>query len=202
MFSRLEARRLLNLPETGPTIGWVGRLSQEKAPELFVEAMQQTNTSAMGCLLGDGPMRPLLEAMIREGPGSVRLCGAVPDARRLMPAFDLIVLSSRTEGTPLVLLEAIDAGIPVVATRVGGVPDLLDDDSGLLIESGDLVGLRQAIMDVIRNPKRAAERARHARTTLRALFDFEAWVNRHEELYRNVMAVRNASDNSHSSGGS
>jgi len=177
-------------------------LSHEKAPDLFVEAMQPPNISSMGCLLGDGPMRPLLEEMIREGMGSVRLCDAVPNARRLMPAFDLIVLSSRTEGTPLVLLEAIDAGIPVVATGVGGVPDLLDDDSGLIIESGDLVGLRQAIMDVIQNPELAAERARHARRKLRALYDFETWVNRHEELYRNVIAVRDTSDVSQSPGGS
>lgn len=200
--SRLEARRLLNLPETGPTVGWVGRLSPEKAPDHFVEAMQQTNLSSVGCLLGDGPMRPILEEMIREGTGSIKLCDAVPNARRLMPAFDVIVLSSRTEGTPLVLLEAIDAGVPVVATRVGGVPDLLDDDSGLLVESGDVTGLRQAITDVIQNPERAAERARHARRTLQALYDFETWVNRHEELYRKVIPVRHTPDASQSSGGS
>jgi glycosyltransferase involved in cell wall biosynthesis len=119
-----------------------------------------------------------------------------------MPAFDLLVLSSRTEGTPLVLLEAIDAGVPVVATGVGGVPDLLDNDSGRVVEPGDVQSLRDAIEDVVRNPGTAFERARHAGRELRELFDFEAWVNSHEDLYRKVLAGQGDSDMSRNHGGS
>jgi glycosyltransferase involved in cell wall biosynthesis len=199
--SRLEARSLLNLPDTGPIAGWVGRLSQEKAPDLFVEALQQTDGSLVGCVVGDGPMRPLLEDRICDGDCRVRLCESVPDARRLMPAFNLLVLSSRTEATPLVLLEAIDAEIPVVATRVGGIPDLLDADSGLLVESGDAVGLRMAIIKVIQDPDSAASRARNARKKLEALYDFEAWVKRHAELYHEVTAAGEVPDSRQTAGG-
>ena len=121
VLDREKARETLGLESTVPIVGWVGRLSPEKGPDVLLRAMRliggsQTRVS----YVGDGPARSALEAqeaeMIANGSldsDQVRFHGAVLDAGRLLKAFDVLVLSSRTEGTPMVLFEAMDAGVAV-----------------------------------------------------------------------------------------
>src|SRR2546430_15130133 len=90
----------------------------------------------------------------------IRWHGVVPDAERVYTAFDVCVLSSRTEGTPVVLFEAMAAGVPVVATAVGGVPDVLSAEEAVLVASEDPVGLAAGIRDVYADADAAARRAR------------------------------------------
>src|SRR6185503_10335621 len=124
---REVAREKLGLPQNGWIIGWVGRLSGEKGPDVMLRAFRRLPPEAQLSVVGDGPLRTSLEGEARaENLGDrVRWHGSVPDAGRLMTAFDAVALSSRTEGTPMTVLEAMAAGVPVVATSVGGVPDLL-----------------------------------------------------------------------------
>jgi glycosyltransferase involved in cell wall biosynthesis len=110
----------------------------------------------------------------------------VPDAGRVLPAFDVFALSSRTEGTPIVLFEAIAAGVPVVATAVGGVPDVVTEREALLIppESPPLLGeaLRRAFTD----DEGSRARARAASARVAELFGIEPWLDAYETVYRLV----------------
>ena len=120
---RAEARARLGIGEGELVAGWVGRLSPEKGADVLLYALP-TLPALHVSFLGDGADEAFLRGRAaRLGVADrVRWHGAVPGAAALYAAFDVFVLSSRTEGTPIALFEAIAAGVPVVATRVGGVP--------------------------------------------------------------------------------
>lgn len=119
-------------------VGYVGRLSGEKGPDLFLEALvplclQHRHVDAV--LLGEGPDRAALQARIDAAGLGVRITlpGYQRDMAHWMARLDALVISSRTEGTPMILLEAMQAGVPVVAFAVGGIPDVIEHGrSGLL----------------------------------------------------------------------
>ena len=194
--TREEARRALNLPQEVPLVGWVGRLSPEKGPDVLLQAMTLIGgPRARVSYLGDGPARRPLEAQEREmvANGSldsdqVRFHGTVLDAGRLLKAFDVLVLSSRTEGTPMVLFEAMDAEVPVVTTRVGGVPDVVSEQEAILVPSEDPEALAGGIRRVLDNPTDARQRAQRAGCRLRQEFTPERWLDAYEDVYRTVIA--------------
>ncbi|HSM59559.1 MAG TPA: glycosyltransferase, partial [Longimicrobiales bacterium] len=123
---RAEAREALGLAgETGARLGWIGRMTPEKGPDVMVRALARCGTEGLRLsMVGEGRMRSDLVQLAEElGVGErITWHGAVTEAGDLVAAFDLVVLSSWTEGTPMVLLEAMAAGVPVVATAVGGIP--------------------------------------------------------------------------------
>jgi glycosyltransferase involved in cell wall biosynthesis len=114
----------------------------------------------------------------------------VPDAARLLAAFDVLVLSSRTEGTPMILLEAMAAGVPVVSFAVGGVPNVLSDTTGWLVPPGDLAALQEAVRQALQSEPSAASRAAAARRRVAERFGLEAWLDRVEQIYGEVDRVR------------
>jgi len=147
-------------------------------------------------ILGDGRE---LEAM-RSLTSSLRLDrrvifhGTVQNARDFLPAFDLLVLSSRTEGTPIVLFEAMAAGVPIVAAAVGGVPDVLRAKTdALLVAPDDPEALAAAIRSALEDRTTAMTRAREARTRLGSHFSTGPWLDRYERLYRELIASARAS---------
>jgi glycosyltransferase involved in cell wall biosynthesis len=190
-FDRATARRTLGLPMDGACIGWVGRLSHEKGPDLLIAALPLLSdlpvaVSFVGSGKAEAGCRRLTATL---GVGDrVKWLGATPDAGRLMRAFDVLVLSSRTEGTPIVLFEAMGASVPVVATRVGGVPDVLGPTEALLVTRENPGALAGAIRDVLTHPTAAAERAQAARARLERDFAPASWLARHEALYERVGA--------------
>lgn len=187
--SRDEARRRLNLPDV-PVIGWVGRLSAEKGPDLALEAFARLGRSdARLVIIGGGPEESRLRSRADVLGVTDRILwrGIVPDARALFPAFDAFFLSSRSEGTPVALLEAMASKIPVVATRVGGVPDIIDDSSARLLESGDVDGMAAALAHVLDEPDLASERAERALARLSGGFTAETWLSRYESIYRAIL---------------
>jgi glycosyltransferase involved in cell wall biosynthesis len=187
--SRQAARQILGVPDA-PVIGWVGRLSTEKGPDLALRAFARLGRpEARLVMVGEGrqaeELRRLSESL---GLGErVVWSGPIPDAGKLFSAFDAFLLSSRTEGTPMVLLEAMAGGIPIVATRVGGVPQVLDDSSAWLIESGDVGGLANALAEVLSEPGRARKRTQKALNRLQTEFSLEEWLARHDSLYRGIV---------------
>ena len=159
LLSPAEARRRLGVPEDAFHVGWIGRMSREKGPDVMVEALElmsergtagehglwdEDRDAAGGSpaplrspvhasLIGDGRERQGLMARTGDAPPAgveIHWPGALEGAARFLPGFDVVVLSSRTEGTPIVALEAMTVGIPLVATRVGGVPELVGADRG------------------------------------------------------------------------
>ncbi len=183
LLGRTEARQALGVPASGQQIGWIGRLTVEKAPDLLVEALPSLPSSRV-VFVGDGPLRESLERRSAEleVADRVHFTGPLPRAATLLRGLDLLVLSSRTEGTPMVLLEAMHARVPVVATRVGGVPDLLDPSMAWLVAPSDPVALAAAIREALGAGAPVAERT--ARAAARALeFSPERWAERYRVAY-------------------
>ncbi len=139
-------------------VGIVGRLVPVKDHALFLRAAHRTAEQIPGArflIVGDGPLRSELERKARQlGLGeSAVFTGWVRDLEPLYRALDLTVITSRNEGTPVSLIEALAAQCPVVATDVGGVRDLLQGGAwGRLVASGDECALAQAMIEVLRNP--------------------------------------------------
>lgn len=181
--SRSDAREALGLPQDMVIVGWVGRVSQEKGPDLFVRAMQQI-PEAFGVVIGNGPA--LGEALAFVGAGGMQTrfksTGMLPSASRYLAAFDILALTSRTEGTPMILLEAMLAGVPVVATRVGGVPQVLSANEAILCEP-EPEQIAGAIRDAIDDSAGRERRAAAALSRARREFALDAWLDAHEAIY-------------------
>ena len=172
--------------------GWVGRISREKGIDIFIDALASLNDRPIhAAILGDGPERTTEAARAESiAPSRFRWLGAVPEAARYFAAFDLFVLSSRTEGLPMVMLEAMAAGIPIVATNVGGIPDLLSPSEGLLVAPEDPGALAAAMRATLDDREAAEERARAARQRQKTEFDVGPWSARYESIYRDLIAQR------------
>ncbi len=191
--SRMEARQALGLADSEPVLGWVGRLSREKGLDVLLEALART-TGATLSVLGDGGERIALERLAQRLGVSerIRWHGMVPEAATLYSAFDVFVLSSRTEGTPISLFEAMAAEVPVVVTAVGGVPDVVGEAEARIVAPESPEALAAAITAALANPEESRARARAARSRLERQFSVEPWLDRYEALYRAVLSPRPA----------
>jgi glycosyltransferase involved in cell wall biosynthesis len=190
--ARAAARQSLGLPPNDFFVGWAGRLSHEKGLDVLLDALASLHPLPVNlAVLGDGPERPALEQRAaRHGIGErVRWHGFVPEADTLFAAFDVFVLSSRTEGTPMVLFEALASAVPIVATRVGGIPDVITADEGTLIDPGHSLALASAIRSLYRDGDSARERAQLARARLNASNRLGAWVAEYDTAYTAAVAA-------------
>ncbi len=162
---RLAARRELGLPAHGPVVAWVGSLSPEKRPDLAVAAIARMNGVTLA-LAGDGPERDrVAEQVARVAPGRVHLLGAVDSSAPTLAAADALLLTSDSEGLPGVLIEAGLTGIPVVATRVGFVDEVVADGvTGRLVSPGRDDEMADALAAVLADAPAMGERA-YARCT-------------------------------------
>jgi len=188
---RAEARRALGVPLEGPCIGWVGRLSAEKAPDVLLDALERLPERPWtAAVVGAGPLLgDLRDRAMRAGLGGrVVWCGHVPDAARLFRAFDIFVLSSRTEGTPIALFEAMAARVPAIVTRVGGVPEVVSERDAWLVPPEDGAALAAALGEALARPDLAEQRAATAHGRLAAEFAPAPWLDRYEALYRALLA--------------
>src|SRR6266566_247913 len=186
---RSTARRGLGVSAEGFRIGWVGRLSAEKGPDVLLDALVHlTHLPLSVSIVGNGQeQQSLLARAKRLGiEQQIRWHGVVPDAARYFAAFDVFVLSSRTEATPIVLFEAMAAGVPIVAAHVGGVPDVVSSAEAALVPPADPVALAAAIRAVYRDPAVARTRAQRARERLLTDFTVPPWISRYDAIYRLV----------------
>ncbi|MBE3013299.1 glycosyltransferase [Microbispora sp. NEAU-D428] len=186
-----ETRRHWDVPGDAFLIVHVGNFHPQKNHDLLVDAAAKVlehDNRARFLLAGSGP---LLNRVARRvdalGLTGVRLLGRLPDARRLIAAADLLVLSSSYEGLPVVVMEALAAGVPVVSTAVGGVPDLIRHDrNGLLVEPGDPDALAGAILRAMRPEAHA--RLREGARDSADLVDIGRAAEWFDRLYDDVLA--------------
>ena len=180
---------------TGPDLLFVGRLAPVKGLRVLVEAFGRvlaTHPSARLTLIGDGPDRATLEALAAPLGGAVRFTGylsqqAVADA---LAGCDLFVLPSFAEGVPVVLMEAMASARPVVATRITGVPELVEDGtSGLLVPPGDPEALADAIATLVADPEARARMGAAGRARVTASFDVDREAARLKGLFAAAMTA-------------
>jgi glycosyltransferase involved in cell wall biosynthesis len=154
---RAEVRAELGLDAGRPLVVAVARLHPQKGYDVLLEALGRWGAREpvpLVAIAGDGPLRDELAARIRAGRLPVTLLGRRDDVADLLGAADVCVLPSRWEGSPLVAQEALRAGTPLVATRAGGMPELLGDGA-YLVPVGDADALAAALHDVLTDPDRA-----------------------------------------------
>jgi glycosyltransferase involved in cell wall biosynthesis len=173
-------------------IGAAGRLSPEKGFDVLVaaaERVQHSYPSAGFVLFGEGPERARLQQQINAaGMGQTFvLAGFRPDLDRFLPHFDLLVLPSYTEGLPNVVLEAFAAAVPVVATAVGGTPEVVEDGiSGFLVPPGDTETMAECIGEVWASADRRVDMGRKGRLYVQEKFGFAAQARLYRELFEQL----------------
>lgn len=167
-------------------VGTVGRLGAEKNQAMLVRAMAPYLSSRVRLvIIGEGDARGAIEAEIAKLPDPrwVVLTGRRMDVPRLIHAFDVFALSSLTEGLPLVVPEAMSAGLPIVTTGVGGLPGVVDDGVTGLIVPVDEVALRTALATLEADRPRARAMGATARATALARFGYDRMVDAYLALY-------------------
>lgn len=185
-------RQQLGFPPDAPLIGIVGRLAPIKNHALFLEAAARIHAELPQCrfvIVGDGEMRPAVEAKIRELglQAVVKMTGWQNDLTAVYGDLDLLVNSSTSEGTPTPIMEALTAGCPVVATAVGGVPDMLDHGRlGMLVFSDDAQTLADAVLLALRSPQDNA----HAREIMLNRYGIDRLISDLDSLYRGLLAKK------------
>jgi len=199
--NRQTRRQLCNLAEKDFVVGYVGRLSEEKGVKYLIEAISMLNESRVPVkllIIGEGPQKKALEDFAKERSIEhiVLFAGFQNDIDSWLPAIDVFVLPSLTEGTPMSLLEAMALGIPVIASSVGGVPQVVDSEkNGILVSPGKPEDIKEAIQLLYNNEDLRKRFAEEAQKKIKLTYNIEDWIKKIENEYRNVILQNNPGQN-------
>jgi glycosyltransferase involved in cell wall biosynthesis len=180
---------------TGRTVGTVARLHPEKGIECLLDAVPQIAAGVPDVrfvLVGEGPLRDELEAQARRlgVVDRVDFMGGREDARRLISGFDVLALPSLSEGTPLTIVEAMLAGVPVVASAVGGIPEQIEDrQTGLLVRPADVDALAGAVTQALTDATLRTRVTRAARARAEAEFSHHDMIERIAAVYARAARI-------------
>jgi glycosyltransferase involved in cell wall biosynthesis len=193
---RVESRRYLGIEPDRFTVGWIGRMTAVKRTDDVLVAFKRLRDEGVDgllCMVGDGPDRTQLEQRAHD-LGIVRdtlFLGYQEDVAQFYAAFDALVLPSSNEGTPVSAIEALAAGRPVVATRVGGVPDVVvDGEDGFLVEPGATDDLAERLVRLARDPGLRDRMGRAGRERVLPRYAVERLVDDVDRLYRSLLGAR------------
>ncbi len=187
--TRRKMRADLGIDDSDFVFGYVGRLSPEKGVHYLIDAAAQLAAERPGIrllIVGDGADRGQLEQAARDGAlrNKVTFAGFQSDTPPWYSAMDVLVLPSLTEGTPMTLLESMAIGVPVIASRVGGVPAVVDDgDNGILVEPGSARDLHQAMARVAADAASRLRIAERARQSVHEHYNVPSWIRRTVAVY-------------------
>ncbi len=190
---RVESRRYLGIPPDRFAVGWIGRMTAVKRTDDVLVAfkrLREDGVEAVLCMVGDGPDRPQLEQRAHE-LGIVRdtlFLGYQEDVAQFYAAFDALVLPSSIEGTPVSAIEALAAGRPVVATRVGGVPDVVEEgEDGFLVEPGATEELAERLAQLAADPELRERMGRAGRDRVLPRYAVPRLVDDVDRLYLSLL---------------
>lgn len=191
---RAASRQELGLSESDFVVGITAVLRPEKAHEVLLDAaalMIHNGKKLRLCIVGDGPRRAQLKAHAESLSigADITWAGERQDAARFASAFDVAVLCSHWEGLPLSALEAMAAGVPLVATAVGGLPDLLSGDAGIVVSAGDSKALAEAIGQLQSQPAIAQRMGAAGMQRVRDQYSFRTMTNRVQSLYDEALSL-------------
>jgi glycosyltransferase involved in cell wall biosynthesis len=191
--ARAETRRLLGVRPDAFVVGWVGRMTPVKRTDDVMRTLRgllDRDVDAYLCLVGDGPDRDELERYAHE-LGVVKRClflGYQDDVARFYDAIDALLLPSVNEGTPVSVIEALAAERPAVATRVGGVPDVIRDGvDGFLADVGDTEALAERLAELARDPERRAAMGAEGRAHVLTRYAVDRLVDDIDKLYLQLL---------------
>lgn len=192
---RSDLRAELGIPPDAEVVGTLAVLRREKALEILIDAaklLALTFPRLKVLIAGTGPEEKQLRALVRarDLEDTVVMLGFRSHVADVLAALDVAAFTSDREGSPLAVMESMAAGKPVVATRVGGVPELIEDGvHGLLVPPRDPGALADAVTLLLRDPSLRAELGRRGRERQRRDFDIAATVRRVEDLYEELVAA-------------
>ncbi|MGD0292046.1 MAG: glycosyltransferase family 4 protein [Candidatus Binataceae bacterium] len=195
----LEARVELGLEKDAPVILMLARFSIEKGHRLLIESVRQLISrwpQLIVLLAGDGPLEDEIKAQCAHFglANSVRFLGYRSDTRKLLAAADIVVLPSRIEGLPLVAVEALASGRAVVATAVGGTPEVvIDGDTGLVVPPEDPFRFAEALERLLSDPERRTSMGTRGRALVEERFDVRSQVERTIALYLELLSAARSS---------
>jgi glycosyltransferase involved in cell wall biosynthesis len=197
--ARAETRRVMGVPDDRFLVGWIGRMTAVKRTDVVLRAfagLREQGVDAVLCMVGDGPDRKQVEELASE-LGIVQHClftGYQAEVGPFFSAFDVFVLPSANEGTPVTAIEALASGCPVVATRVGGVPDVVrDGEEGILVDPGDEEGLADALHRLAAVPEIRARMGEAGRGRMLERYAVGRLVDDVDQLYRKLLARKGLS---------
>lgn len=189
---RTRLRRIVMAQPSVPLVVQVGRLEPGKNPALTLSAIAEIPQSH-GVFIGDGPLAEELKARAHV-LGLDHRCswlGYREDARELIAGADVLVLPSASETTPLCILEAMDAGVPVVASAVGGIPDLIEDEvHGLLMPSVEVSELTTRLARLLQDVPLGRRLSEAAMVRARSQFSMRASAKRFAEMLNDAMGKK------------
>jgi glycosyltransferase involved in cell wall biosynthesis len=190
--TRAEARKRLDIRAGALVVGWVGRLSREKGADVMLDALATADPKWHLSIIGEGDELDRLRQQAAELRIADRISwhGHIANAGSLITAFDAFILSSRTEGTPIALLEAMNASVPIIATRVGGVPDVVSSSHALLVPPEHPGMIAEALSQLERDPSAAIARSAHARERLLESFSRTRWLGAIDAVYAAALRSR------------
>jgi glycosyltransferase involved in cell wall biosynthesis len=190
-----RVRAELGISEAAPVVGSVGNLRAQKAYELLIEAAvllrRRLGPDLRVLIAGEGPERPALEGLIDENglAGTVKLLGMRSDIPDVLAALDVAVCCSDYEGSPLAVMEYMEAGLAVVATRVSGLLDVvIDGENGVLVPARDPEALAAATARLLEEPDVRTALGERGTELHRELWSLETWIRRVEELYERLLS--------------
>lgn len=194
--ARGRLRAELGITAGAPVVGIVARLAPIKAHERFLAVARRLvdrRPDAQFLIVGDGERRAELEAMAAEAglTSHVRFLGWRGDLDAVYADLDVVALTSKNEGSPVALIEAMASGRPVVAMRAGGVADVVDHDrTGLLVDQADEAGMADAILALLADPDRAARLGEAGRARVIDTYGADRLVRDIDRLYRRLLTER------------
>jgi len=195
---RGESRRVLGIGPDRFAVGWIGRMTGVKRTDDVLRAfrrLRDRGVDACLCMIGDGPDRPAVERRAHE-LGLMRdtfFLGYQEEVAPFYAAFDAMILPSINEGTPVSAIEALAAGRPVVATRVGGVPDVIrEGEDGFLVEPGDVDALAERLARLAADPELRERLGTAGRARVIPRYSVERLVDDNDLLYRSLLASAGA----------
>jgi glycosyltransferase involved in cell wall biosynthesis len=195
---RGESRRVLGIGPDRFAVGWIGRMTGVKRTDDVLRAfrrLRDRGVDACLCMIGDGPDRPAVERRAHE-LGLMRdtfFLGYQEEVAPFYAAFDAMILPSINEGTPVSAIEALAAGRPVVATRVGGVPDVIrEGEDGFLVEPGDVDALAERLARLAADPELRERLGTAGRARVIPRYSVERLVDDIDLLYRSLLASAGA----------
>jgi glycosyltransferase involved in cell wall biosynthesis len=189
----------LNISDQEKIVGYVGRLEYIKGAQFFVEAARlclEKNASLRFILVGEGSLREKLQRKVISWglKDKIEFCGWRDDVPDMMSVMDILVLPSLNEAVGIVLIEAQSLGVPVVASKVGGIPEIVKDkETGILVSPGDPGAIAGAVIELLSDPRRMRDMSEAAKNWVSDRFKAEKMVKTLSAIYQEELKEKNVS---------